>query len=215
MGAEKSLRAWIRQEPQPHHLRIHTVDDEVKDIQFTENLRNRWKAAEEAIRALKAVTVECVNKDGDVLRAREIAYYDDEDTGGKTVSDRADEARRNMNRAVVEDRREMANMFDRYGDKLCEAFERGAAASASNQENMVSLVEVLTTHLGIAITNLHNVSVNLANVHAQREGVEDPGIGGNADLIKQLLGAAALKAVGSGTMGGPVKPPAPNGGVKP
>jgi len=103
--------------------------------------------------------------------------------------------------------REQALMLDRYGDRLNEAFDRGAAAASVSQENLVNMVESLMQHWTMAITNLHNVSINLANA---LQGQESPDAGSmTPQLLAQVIGMAAAKAMGPASPSSP-----PNGAEK-
>jgi len=197
----RTLCGWLRAEPQPHSLRIRTEDGETKTIELTEKARNRWKTAEAAIHAARAVACECLNKAGSILRSRTLEPEDED--AGPGDKDPVEAVRRKYERQVSTERQELAAVLDRYGDRMNEAFDRGAAAAGTSQENLVSLVEVLTTHLAHAITNLHNVSVNLANVvQATATGEDAPALGGqNGALLVNLLTQALAKGGGLGGNG--------------
>ena len=178
--ARSKLRSWLRQVPQPHEVRIRDADDEERTIALSENLRNRWKQAEQAILGAKARHVECLDAKGKILRALELESDDDEPDDPAA--------------APALGSRAFAQVLDRYGDRMNEAFARGAEAAAQSQDNLVALVEVLTGHLSMAITNLHNVSVNLATVLSAKEDGENPNGALAGNLVTQLLGAAAMNA---------------------
>jgi hypothetical protein len=193
-----SLRSWLRQQPQPARLRIVTPDDEERDIELSPNARNRWKGAEETITSSRARVVHCIDSKGSILRSQTLDAEDgDDDT---TPEDREE---RRTDKAITRERRELAAVLDRYGDRLNEAFDRGSAAASSNQESMMTLVEVLTTHLSLAITNLHNVSVNLAN--AMSGTAVEPESKGQAALMQ--LAAAVMARGGLGGGGAPEATP--------
>lgn len=184
------LRAWLRRNPQPARLRVRTDDDDERFIQLTDDVRNRWKAAEEAVHAARAVVVECLDKDGNILRAQEL-----ERAGAGGDDDEDAESDKRVSKAVSRERRELGDVIRSYGEQLNEAFDRGAAAANTGQENLVALVEVLTQHLSYAITNLHNVSVNLANIVADQGG-EDGGGTMKDRLLENVIGLAMAKAGG-------------------
>ena len=179
-----SLRSWLRQQPQPHKIRIRTGDDEDVDIELSPNARNRWKQAEESVIAAEAKTVHCLDKSGAILRSQQLAVD----------SEGASEPEDPTTKMVRSERRELAAVLDRYGDRMNQAFDRGAAAASAAQENMIALVETLTAHLSLAITNLHNVSVNLANA-LSGEPTEPQSKG---ELALAALAAKILSASGGG-----------------
>jgi hypothetical protein len=199
-----SLRSWLRRAPQPHQLRIRTADDEERVIKLSDNTRHRWTAAAEAVTNARAVVVECIASDGSILRSQEIEYEGDT---GEEVDD-GEKSRKAIEKAVRGERIELAAVVSAIASQLNTAFDKGADAANTGQEKLVSLVEVLTTHLSLAITNLHNVSVNLANAIA---GGADAGEGQsqNGAALLQLIGTAMAR-------GGADKPEAkPNGAAKP
>src|SRR5208283_4971404 len=108
--------------------------------------------------------------------------------------------------ALAHDRVELAHVLAAFGAQLNEAFERGSASAGQSQDSLVSLVGMLTTHLTHAITNLHNVSVNLANViQSTATGEELPQNGQNQQMLQQLLLMAGMKGLGSGVASPPTK----------
>lgn len=185
-----SLRAWLRRQPQPFSLRIRTEDGEERSIKLGDG-RDKWKVAEQASATSRAVSVEAVSADGTILRGEQLR---EETAAGADEGGDYDEKR------AARTMMAQASMLDRYGDRLNQAFDRGAAAANTGQENLVGLVEVLTTHLTMAITNLHNVSVNLANIVARGGGAEDPSQHDqNGAMLQGLLGQMAMRAMGQGT----------------
>lgn len=185
------LRSWLRKTPRPSRVRVHTEDGEERIIELPADTRQRWKIVEESVLASRAASVECLDDKGAVLRAQRIEL----DDTGDAVPD-YDKQRKSDERMQSKTRSEMAHFADAFGSQLNRAFDRGAAAANTGQENLVALVEVLTQHLSLAITNLHNVSVNLANMVAEAAG---DGEGGNPNgkLLEQVIGAAAVRAVGA------------------
>jgi len=199
-----SLIQWLRKTPQPNTVRVHTEEGDVNVIEINAKSSTRWRSTEEAVEACRAVQIECLSKDGKILRARRWKPPELEgDGGGDTAENEKNERRReqlSMRMAV-----QQAAMIDRYGERMCQAFEQGAAAAGVSQESLVSLVSTLTDHLSLAITNLHNVSVNLANI-VQATASETDTKSSNDSAIAQMLGGVALRAMG----GTP-----PNGGASP
>lgn len=188
------LRSWLRRAPKPSSLRIHTGDGEERIIDLGSK-RFRWNDCEQTVRASGATNIEALDKDGKILRAVKLT---DEEVG----SDSDEEARGKYDdKLLTRQAQAQAAMLDRYGARMSEAFLAGAKAASSSQEKLVELVEVLTAHLGVAITNLHNVSVNLAN--AMQANVEGQGGDANGAMLAGLL----TKVLGGGVAVAP-----PNGG---
>jgi hypothetical protein len=192
--------------PVPEGIVVELADGKTQTIALSGAKRNRWKNAADNVKNLGAVKVFCVDAKGNVLRSRSLV-----DEEGDVVEDpddvarkRFDNERRKSEIALAHERVELAHVLDRYGDRLNEAFERGAAAAGTSQENLVSLVQVLTAHLANAITNLHNVSVNLANfVQSSATGEEPASLNGqNGQLIAGLLTQVLAKG---GLNGQPTK----------
>jgi hypothetical protein len=190
------LRSWLRRAPKPARLRIKTSDDEERIIELGAG-RTKWHACEETVRTSGAVSVQALDKDDKILRACRLSEEDLE------ADDDEDKAQKRDERAIGKERRELAGVLDAYGKRMNDSFLAGAEAAGRSQENLVALVEVLTTHLSLAITNLHNVSVNLANVVQEASGGGD---NPNAGLLGQVLALAAG--------GGQAAPAAPNGRSK-
>lgn len=203
-----SLISWLRKNPQPHSLAVRTEDDELKPVKLLPgNARNKWKSAEETIHAMRAVSVECLDKDGEVIRAWKLREID-----GPNELAAEDPDDKRMRLALKDRDQATAQMLDRYGDRLNEAFERGAAAANTGQDSLVALVETLTGHLSLAITNLHNVSVNLANFIVKAGGGEDiqQGNPANDAAMAQLLAGMATRFLSNGGPaqgGGPAEKP--------
>ena len=193
------LRSWLRRKPTPARIRLRLEDGEERYVDIPGSTRNRWQTVETACLMSGAEVVECLDAKGGILRAMPIE--DTEEVKGDHERDRlASELERSEKgkaNALATDRREQALMLDRYGARLNEAFEHGAAAANTGQENLVSLVETLTSHLSMAITNLHAVSVNFANSIQQQATGEEGGTDNTAMLAK-VLGLAAMRAMGPG-----------------
>jgi hypothetical protein len=172
------LRSFLRRAPKPASLRIRTEDGDEKEIKLGPG-RFRWHACEETVRSCGAVSVQCLDSAGNVLRAGPLegGAEDDDEPRGKTPAE---------DKASAKTMIAQAAMLDAYGKRLAEAFAAGSDAASQSQDKLVALVESLTAHLTLAITNLHNVSTNYANVLSQQTGQD----GGAANpLIGQFLGA--------------------------
>jgi hypothetical protein len=175
-------------------------------IEIPGDAKNRWKTVEECVVNSGAEVVECLDEKGSLLRSHKL---DESEQGG----DDRDVLREEMNAAAKEKdghiariQHEQALMLDRYGDRLNEAFDRGAAAASVSQENLVNMVESLMAHWTMAITNLHNVSINLANALQGQETTEAGSM--TPQLLAQVIGMAAAKAMG------PATPPSPPNGAE-
>jgi hypothetical protein len=194
------LRSWLRRAPKPKKLRIKTGDGEERVIELGRG-RYLWNEVEHTVRTAEAISVECLDAEGTILRATRLTEEDPEDfeAAGKESAD---------GKAVTKAMAAQATMLDAYGRRMNEAFARGAEAASTSQDKLVALVEVLTQHLTLAITNLHNISTNYAQVVAatgkDSEGLE-PG-----QLLQGLMAMIANKSLAPA----PAPAPAPNGAAK-
>jgi hypothetical protein len=184
------LRTWLRQAPQPDEVRIRDEQDEVRVIALDENVRNRWKHAEQAVIGARAVVVECLDAKGKILRTLQLK--DDEDGEGAAAGKGAALVAPDMQWKGI------AAIVDRIAERHNEAFDRGAAAASNSSDSLVGLVEVLTSHLSLAITNLHNVSVNLANAISGRDTSDEPQNGQSSQALQALIAQVAVKAMSTG-----------------
>jgi hypothetical protein len=192
------LRSWLRRAPKPKKLRIKTGDGEERVIELGKG-RYLWNEVENTVRTAEAVSVECLDAEGTILRATRLSGDDDpEDFEGSK-----DEGAKNLSKAM----REQAAMLDAYGRRMNEAFARGAAAASESQDKLVALVEVLTQHLTLAITNLHNISTNYAQVVAQQSSDGEGGL----DSTKLLQGVMAMVAGKAAAAPTPATPQPTNG----
>ena len=208
-GGRSALEQWIRRKPVPTSLRIRTSDDETNVVEINASSSQKWKMAVESIKAARAIAVECLDAKGRILRARELedegADADPEEAAQRQRSrqDRGDEEGgpeaepRQRDRAASAERKEMAQMLDRYGDRLNEAFERGADAAGKSHEALVALVGTLTANLNTAIVNLHTISTNFAKTLTEYAGVEN-GANPNDQLMAQVVAGAIARATGGG-----------------
>jgi len=199
------IRRWLRSQPQPARLRVRSADGDERFIELDEAPRNRWTHAEQSIRASQAYVVECLNSDGAILRSLMLgAETDDPSLAAGSPEEKED---RHIERRLATERREFAAALDRYGHRLNEAFERGVAASSTQQDQLIGLVETLTTHLSTAITSLHNVSVNFANtMQSIAKGEEPDQHSRNEQALTSLLGAAVGKVMANGVSAKEEKP---------
>jgi hypothetical protein len=190
------LFQWLRKKPHPVRLRIRNVDDETNTIEINASSSQRWKLALEAIKASRAVTVEALDKEGNILRAREL----ESDPEGASEEERD---QRSRDRSMSNERKEVAAMLDRYGERLNQAFREGANAAAKSHEALVGLVETLTENLNLAIVNMHTLSVNYAKQIQESAGVEgDSQNDRNSVLLSQMVAAAISNGARKGGDGG-------------
>jgi hypothetical protein len=194
------LRSWLRRAPKPKKLRIKTGDGEERVIELGKG-RYLWNEVENTVRTAEAVAVECLDAEGTILRATRLI---DDDGDSENFEGGKDEGAKSLSKAM----REQAAMLDAYGRRMNEAFARGAAAASESQDKLVALVEVLTQHLTLAITNLHNISTNYAQVVAAQS---DSGEGG-LDSTKLLQGVMAM--VAGKAASAPTPTPSPSNGKR-
>lgn len=206
MSASTALRTWLRRNPKPARIRVRMEDGEERYIELPAGQRHRWQTVETSVLTSGAEVVECLDAKGVIIRAQKIE--DTEEVRGDHERDRLREdltkETRSREEVVARERRELGIVLDRYGDRLNEAFQRGAEAAGVSQENLVNLVEALTAHLSMAITNLHNVSVNLANI-VQSQAGDGEGNATNNELLGKVLGLVAAKAMTTGSENGAAK----------
>lgn len=168
------LRAWLRRVPKPRKLRLLVGDDE-RIVDLGEG-RPRWAEVEATIRANGASRVECLDEKEAILRSVQLDDFESPGANSEESSGKAEERRSTA----------QAAMLDNYGKRMNEAFLAGAKAAAVSQDTLVNLVDSLTGHLSLAITNLHNVSVNLANVVSAAAGAEG---GDKNDALLHMIGS--------------------------
>jgi hypothetical protein len=180
------LRSYIARAPRAKKLRLKMADGEERMVDVRKGGKHIWEDLVATIKNSDAVAIECLGEDGVLLRGRKLT---DDDDGGETF-----EADGSGSKDLSKAMREQAAMLDAYGRRMNEAFERGSEAASTSQDKLVALVEVLTQHLTLAITNLHNVSSNYAQVVAAA-GTE--GEGGNAQqMLAQFLGSVMAGKLG-------------------
>lgn len=192
------LRAWLRRAPKPRKLRL-TVDDAERIVDLGTG-RCKWAEIEATVLNSKASIVECLDASDAILRSYCLEEESDDPEEAKALS---------QDKLVARTQSTNAAMLDAYGKRMVEAFSAGAAAAAVSQENLVAIVETLSAHLSLAITNLHTVSVNMANL-VQQQG-ENAGSGGDnkPDAMMGLLTAL----ISGRQLPTPTAPP--NGAKKP
>lgn len=205
---ETSLRMWLRRRPAPVRVRIRMSDGEERFVDMPKARRGRWQTIETAVLTSGAEVCECLDGKGAILRAMRIEEVEENESRTSELQSELSRERRSREQTIAGERRDLALFAREYGAQLNEAFDRGAAAASASSDSLTSLVETLTQHLSMAIVNLHNVSVNLANIVQQQALPEGEGEGSGAMLTK-VLQLAAMKAMQ------PVEaPPAKNGKPK-
>ena len=125
-----------------------------------------------------------------------------------STDDTADAKERKNDEAAAKasEYRGLASVIDRIAERHNEAFEKGSEANAATVASLVTMVDTLTAHLSMAITNVHNLAVNLANAISGQDQPETPQ--GNPMVEKMLV--AAAEGLGR-SVGTPAQQPKPNG----
>jgi len=190
------LRRFLSRSPIPDKLKITNHNGEEQIIQLPPG-RKRWANVEETVRTSRAQDLQLLNDRGEVIRAKRLSEEEIEGEDDVEASGKHDE--KIIQRALSA----QAQMLDRYGARMNDAFERGAAAASTSQDKLVDLVEVLTQHLTLAINNLHTMGVNYANATSGQ------GDGGEPNTIQAIIG---MLAASKGMVVQP--PPEPNGKAK-
>jgi hypothetical protein len=196
------LRAWLRRAPKPRKLRLK-VDGEDRMVDLGEG-RYKWAEVEQTVRTAGPSAVECLDKDGAILRAYkfaedEVDAEDDEDAG-----------RRSLDKVLGKERRELAAVLDAQGRAIERAYSAGAKAASVSQENLVNIVETLTGHLSLAITNIHTLSSAYANAVATAGAGDD---GNKPDALMGLITGLLAVKNGPPVASPPAhEPPKKNGG---
>jgi hypothetical protein len=195
------LRTWLRRSPKPSKLRIKTTEGEERIVTLGPG-RTKWEALEETVRTADAASVECLDESGNILRAQRLTEEerdaeDDDDGRGKHAL-----------KSLRGERAELANVLDRYGAGMKDAFRAGSEAASMGQAQLVEIVTNLAEHLTIAITNVHTLSSNISTLiqaHADREAKLQAALAAagsgdvdNAQLLQGFLGMM---------MGGGPRPP--------
>lgn len=205
-GDETSLRLWLRRRPAPVRVRIRMPDGEERFVDMPKARRGRWQTIETAILTSGAEVVECLDGKGAIQRAMRIEEVEEQESRTSELQNELTRERRSRDATISAERRELALFAREYGQQLNEAFDRGRDAASASSDSLTHLVETLTQHLSMAIVNLHNVSVNLANiVQSQAQPDGEGGESGSTKMLQQVLQLAAMKAMS------PAEAPPPNG----
>ena len=183
----KGVAAWLRtMDPTPKRLRLRTADDETKTLEVSSSKR-RWAMAEQAIRATRAVLVEALDEDDNIIDAR--TEGESAPAGAATV----DLEKLDMQRVSAE-RRELAQALDAMGERAIEAYNAGARAASEQQDKLVKVIDVMLGHLTTAITNINTIAVGIAEAREEAAQPEEPDKHGvNGQQLMGLLAAGLLK----------------------
>jgi len=201
------LRSWLRRLPKPHSLRIRTRDEEERLIPLNVETKTKWNELENTIRAAGATSLEALDKAGHIIRAMRLSEQEAEAGSDEESRARYDE------KVMARDRRELAAILDAQGRRIEAAYTAGSEAAGKSADKLLDLVETLTQHLTLAITNLHTVSTNLANVVSAAATGEPAAEGDTNNGLLQLL-AGMLQARANLPPAPAPAPPASNGGTK-
>jgi hypothetical protein len=176
----------LRRAPKPARIRYKTADDEERILELTGG-RTVWHKTEETLKLAGAVSLECLDKNGALLRATRLVDDDDDDDG--------DDKPASNEKAVAKDRRELAAILDSQGRAIERAYAAGASASAASLASLVETVQTLTDHYAATLTSLHNLSINYANA-LQANGAPSSDDAPNP-MLMQIAGMLAPMLMGA------------------
>ena len=191
------LRGWLTRGQRPLKLRLKMADGDERIVELRKGAKRLpWEEILSTIASSGAVSIEKLGVNDSILAGRALDEDDEEDF------DVGKEDKTTLGKAI----RDQAAMLDRYGARLNESFAMGAKAASASSDKLVELVEVLTNHLAIAITNVNNLSVNLSNaLQATGSGPD----GEESQSTKMLQGVMAMITASAGAR------PAPESNGKP
>ena len=191
------LRGWLTRGQRPLKLRLKMADGDERIVELRKGAKRLpWEEILSTIASSGAVSIEKLGVNDAILAGRALDEDDEEDF------DVGKEDKTTLGKAI----RDQAAMLDRYGARLNESFAMGAKAASASSDKLVELVEVLTNHLAIAITNVNNLSVNLSNaLQATGSGPD----GEESQSTKMLQGVMAMITASAGAR------PAPESNGKP
>lgn len=192
------LRKWLRKSGAVK-VRMRKGDDDAETIAVNAKLSEgqRWAKCEGSCLAWGAEKVEALNASGDILDIFSLKEDDDEpkETGKASGG-------------IAHDYKGLANIIDRIAARHNEAFAAGAESASGTVEALTTIVDTLTNHLALAITNIHNLSVNLAQAMAGQEQQEPA----QANPMLERVLVAAASSMGAGMTTPPQQRP---NGAKP
>jgi hypothetical protein len=195
------LRAWICK-LKPASLRFKTADDDEWQAQAIVGNpgTTAWKRTAEAVLKAEAVRVQALSRDGAVLDTLVLAEEAEEEARAVT--------------APAKEIAALALIAAEVRKAATEGYTAGADAASRGQDNLVQVVNILTTQWSSTMNALHNVSQQLARAiratGGETEGPED-------DLqgpMQQMMGMAMMRMMGMGinpTPDGTTTPPKTNG----
>jgi hypothetical protein len=178
------LRSWLRRNPKPKKLRLHLPDGDERVVELG-NKQQRWAEVESTVRVSRASAVECLGDQDAILRSVELSEDDGEPASEDDAKSKSDE------KLLNRDRREIAQILDAQGRRITEAYAAGADAAARSSDKLLELVETLTHHFALSITNIHNMSTNFVNLLQQvAKPAEGEGEDRNGPLLAKVLSMA-------------------------
>jgi hypothetical protein len=169
-----ALKQWLRKTPVPSKIRITCIEDGERvqrELELSDDVRGKWKTAEESITAARAVEVECLSSEGKLLRARKLEYEDDD--AGSSVSTLEE---KRVETLVGKERKELGYVLDMFGKRINEAYKLGADAALAGNDQVLQMADTLLSQWAAAMESLHNVATKLGEVLQ-----EDDGKGSGAD----------------------------------
>jgi hypothetical protein len=228
--SSSAVKQWLRKEPTPYSLKVETEGGEERTYKLPSKRGPgasdaRWAETEIALRSMRAVKVEALNRQGEVLRISptgwgvlcDVTSTEPSDPESEGEGDGSDigippgldpDTRRELaidrfaGLRLTSERKDFALAIDRQGHRMVEAFRAGAEAASGQQDKLVELVSILTNNLSQAIVNLHNISVQLAEARANSGGDDEDKTsllhGANGQQIAGLLAAVLAKGVLTG-----------------
>jgi hypothetical protein len=160
------------------------VEDEERIVDLGPG-QKRWLEVEETVRSSGANAVECLDESEAILRSVEIPADERSTPTDNESKEKSEE------RLLYKDRREIAGILDAQGKRLSEAYAAGADAAARSSDKLLELVETLTHHFALSITNIHNMSTNFVNLLQQVAKNEDSSDDNpNGPLLAKVLSMA-------------------------
>jgi hypothetical protein len=196
-GPLSDLRKWLRKLA-PAKVLMRKDEEERTVAVNHKSATQKWANVEKAILSWGAEKVEALNGSGEILDVFNLGEDEEEKVDLGKGGDKSGH-----------DYRGLASIIDRIAARQNEAYAAGADSNSKTVEQMVTIVDTLTSHLSMAITNVHNLSVNLASVIAGQEAPEQQNP--NSPMLERVLGMAVAHASG---MPAPQQAP-PNGAKKP
>jgi hypothetical protein len=187
MNSPSELRKWLRKSGACKLVFRKGDGDDEKERTVTVDAtagNAKWAKVEKAALTWGAEKLEALDKSGDMIDA----FSMNEDDEGKLSKD-------DGKSGGAHDYRGLAQVIDRIAARHNEAFNAGAASAAQTVGALTEMVDTLTSHLSLAITNVHNLSINLAHAISGQDQPE-PQSQGNPMLERVLVAAATSMGAG-------------------